>query len=103
MLGSDKLRAAGASANKYLHKVAAPGEKYAYDQLSKPANAIRTALTPAPKKKIVKSQMGGATKKYQSGGPVPRIKIQKGGISSKQYASILKNGKSIPATKRKKI
>jgi hypothetical protein len=94
ILGSDKLRAAGKSADKYLHKVAAPGEKWAYNQLSKPANAIRSALTPTPKKKVNKSQMGGATKKYQNGGPV---------ISSKQYASILKNGKSIPATKRKKI
>jgi len=117
ILGSDKLRAAGKSADKYLHKVAAPGEKWAYNQLSKPANAIRSALTPTPKKKVNKSQMGGATKKYQNGGPVmgsgsssntnttlgQRLKMQKGGISSKQYASILKNGKSIPATKRKKI
>ena len=55
--------------------------------------------------------------KNQKGGPVmgsgrssntnttlgPRLKMQKGVLSSKQYASILKNGKSIPATKRKKI
>jgi hypothetical protein len=117
ILGSDKLRAAGKTANTKLHKAAAPYEKAAYAALSKPANALRSALTPTPKKKIVKSQMGGTTQKYQNGGPVmgsgsssntnttlgQRLKMQKGGISSKQYASILKNGKSIPATKRKKI
>jgi hypothetical protein len=90
MLGSDKLRAKGAALNKSLQKSAEPYKKAAYAALEGPANKLRAALTSKPK--LAKNQMGGATKKYQMGG-----------ISSKQFASILKNGKSIPATKRKKI
>lgn len=65
VLGSDKLRAAGASANKYLHKKAAPYEKAAYEALERPATALRKTLTPT---KLAKNKVGGSVKKYQMGG-----------------------------------
>jgi hypothetical protein len=109
----DAVRAKSAQINKAIdptrNKINAKVSKV-NDKLTPYVNKVNRAVHGPTK--VAKSQMGGATKKYQMGGTTNtnttlaqrlNTKIPKSGISSKQFASILKNGKSIPATKRKKI